>query len=86
LDAWLQVSQDILDSTHSDPDFTNTIITGDESLGARVQVSQDMLNSTHIDSHLMNAVITVEMFWMYGYKSLRTCWTPHTVILTSLTP
>ena len=27
----LEVSQDMLDSTNSDPDFLNTIITGDES-------------------------------------------------------
>ena len=27
----VEVSQDVLDSTNSDPDFMNTIITGDES-------------------------------------------------------
>ena len=42
-----------------------------------------MLDSTNSDPDFMNTIITVDEFWMHGYKSYRTCWTPHTVTLTS---
>ena len=42
-----------------------------------------MLDSTHSDPDFMNAIITVHDIRMHGYKFHRTCWTPHTVILTS---
>jgi hypothetical protein len=53
---------------------------------ARVKVSQHILDSTHSDPEFMNTIITGDVSCVYGYKPHRTCWTPHTVTLTSWTP
>ena len=55
-------------------------------LGVRVQVSQEMLDSTNIVPDFMNTIISGDESWVYGYKSHRTCCTPHRVTPTSWTP